>query len=148
MGRIATTRQIQAPVEQVFDVVAHVENFQQAVPEIVGIEYLSEAHKGVGTRFQETRRMGKREVTCALEVTEYEAGEHVRIVSDAGGTVWDTVFRVKANDGGTELTMAMDDRPYKLLAKLFTPLIRGMVRKAVEKDMDAVKAFCEADPVV
>jgi len=144
MGRIATTRQIAAPVEHVFDVVAHVDNFKQAVPDIVRVEYTTATTKGAGTRFKETRRMGKREATVELEVSEYEPNQYVRIVSDAGGTVWDTTFRVNAQGDGTELEMVMDDRPYKLLAKLFTPLIRPMVRKAVDKDMDAVKAFCEA----
>ncbi|MCK5944178.1 MAG: SRPBCC family protein [Planctomycetes bacterium] len=143
MGQIATSRQIAAPAEKVFDVVAHVDNFRNAVPDIVRIEYVTETHKGVGTRFKETRRMGKREATVELEVTEYEPHQRVRIVSDAGGTVWDTTFRVTANGDGAELTMVMDDKPYKLLAKLFTPLIRPMVRKAVAKDMDAVKAYCE-----
>ena len=144
MGSIATTRQVQAPVARVFDVVAHIENFQKAVPDIVGIEFLSETRSGVGTRFRETRRMGKREATCDLEVTEYEPEQHVRIVSNAGGTIWDTVFRVTPKGDGTELSMVMNDKPYKLLARLFTPLIRPMVRKAVEKDMDAVKQFCES----
>lgn len=144
MGRIATTRQIQAPVDQVFDVVAHIENFQKAVPDIVGIDYLSDVHRGVGTKFRETRRMGKREAACDLEVTEYEPSRRVRIVSDAGGTIWDTVFAISPHGDGASLEMVMEDRPYKLLAKLFTPLIRGMIRKAVSKDMDAVKAFCEA----
>jgi len=145
MGSIATTRQVQAPVARVFDVIAHIENFQKAVPGIVGIEFLSETRSGLGTRFRETRRMGKREATCDLEVTEYEPEQHVRIVSNAGGTTWDTVFRVTTKGDGTELSMVMNDKPYKLLAKLFTPLIRPMVRKAVEKDMDDVKQFCESE---
>ena len=143
MGRIATSRQIAAPVERVFDVVAHVENFREAVPDIVRVEYTSATRKGPGTRFKETRRMGRREATVELEVTEYEPNERVRIVSDAGGTVWDTTFRVTPSGGGTELSMVMDDRPHKLLARLFTPLVRPMVRKAVGRDMDAVQAFCE-----
>jgi hypothetical protein len=39
--------------------------------------------------------------------------------------------------------MAMDATAYRLLPKLLNPLIRGMVQKAVEKDMDAVKSYCE-----
>ena len=31
----------------------------------------------------------------------------------------------------------------KLLPRVMNPLIRGMVAKAVERDMDLVKAFCE-----
>lgn len=143
MGRIAVTRHVQAPVERVFDAVAHIDNFQKAVPEIVHVEFTSDVKKGAGTRFKETRRMGKREATVELEVKEYESNERVRIVSDAGGTVWDTVFRTSAKDGGTELTMVMEDRAYRFAAKCFVPLIRGMVRRAVERDMDAVKAYCE-----
>ena len=37
----------------------------------------------------------------------------------------------------------MDARPHKLLPKLVVPLMKGLVRKAIEKDMDAVKAHCE-----
>ena len=37
----------------------------------------------------------------------------------------------------------MDARAHKLPPKLMNPLIKGMVQKAVEKDMDAVKAYCE-----
>ena len=144
MGRITTTRQIDAPAERVFDTVAHIENFRQAVPDIVGIEFLSEVRKGVGTRFRETRKMGKREATVELEVSEYEPNERVRIVSDAGGTIWDTTFRVTPADGGrAAVTMEMQEKPHKLLARILNPLIRPMVRKAVERDLDAVKRYCE-----
>ena len=144
MGRIETTRDIHAPVEQVFDTIAHIENFQKAIPDIVRVEFDSEQKRGKGTRFRETRRMGKREATVALEVTDYQANDKVRIVSDAGGTIWDTTFTVKPlGEGKTRMTMAMDDKAYKLMAKLFVPLIRPMVRKHIEKDMDAVKVFCE-----
>lgn len=144
MSRTTVTRTIEAPVERVFDTVAHIENFTKAIPEITKVEFVSATRSGVGTRFKETRRMGKREGTTELEVTEYVPNEHVRLVSDAGGTIWDTVFTVKpTGSGGTELKMVMDARAYKLLAKLFNPLIKGMVRKYIERDMDAVKVWCE-----
>ena len=145
MGRITATRRIKAPIERVFEGVAHIENFQKAVPDIVRVEFVSESRTGVGTRFRETRRMGSKEVTVELEVTDYVANESVRIVSDAGGTIWDTTFRVSSKgDGEVELAMEMEDKAYKLLARIFNPRIRPMVRKGVESDLDAVKAFCEA----
>lgn len=147
MGRIETSRIIDASVERVFDTVAHVEEFRKAVPDIVGIEFVSETKRGVGTRFKETRRMGRRQATVELEVSEYSANDHVRITSDAGGTLWDTTFRVQPmGDGRTRLTMTMNDKAHRLLAKVFVPMIRPMVRRAVERDMDAVKAFCERAP--
>lgn len=143
MSRTVVTRTIHAPVEQVFDAVAHIDRFSEIVEDIVRVEYVSEQKRGVGARFRETRRMNGNEATVELEVTEYVANERVRLVADTHGTVWDTLFTVSASAGETTLTMTMEARAHKLIAKLVTPLIRGMVRKGVEKDMDAVKAFCE-----
>lgn len=145
MPRTSVTRTVQAPLEKVFDAVAHIESFSKVVPDITNVEFLSESRTGVGTRFKETRIMGKREATTELEVTQYVPNERVRMVADEGGTIWDTVFTTTATgDGAVELTMVMDAKPYKLLAKMFNPLIRGFIQKAIEKDLDAVKAHCEA----
>jgi uncharacterized protein YndB with AHSA1/START domain len=143
MASTVVTRSIQAPVEQVFDAVAHIDRFSQVVEDIVRVEYVSEQKRGVGARFRETRRMNGNEATVELEVTEYVENDRVRIVADSHGTVWDTLFTVAGGDKETTLTMTMEARAHKLLAKLINPLIKGMVRKGVEKDMDAVKAFCE-----
>ena len=134
---------IRAPLEMVFDTIAHIENFAKASPAIVGVEFLSETRRGVGTRFLETRRVGGGEGSSELEVTEYEPHERVRIVSDAGGTVWDSLFVVRESGGKTELTLTMEARPYKLLARLTSPLLKGTIRKAIVSDMEAVKSYCE-----
>jgi len=144
MTRTIVSRQINAPAATVFDAVAHIENFSKAVPGIVNIEFLTESRTGVGTKFKETRLMKGREATVELEVTEYEPNQRIRIVSDTHGTVWDTVFTVAENAGQTQLEMVMDANAYKLLPKLMNPLIRGMIQKAIEGDMDAVKAYCES----
>ncbi|MCY4633809.1 MAG: SRPBCC family protein [Acidobacteria bacterium] len=143
MANVTVTRRIDAPADVVFRVVAHVEQFSQAVPGILRVEFLSEVKSGVGARFRETRMMMGREASTELEVTEYVENERVRIVSEAGGALWDTVFSVAADGGGTELKMVMDARPQTLSARMTVPLIIGTVQKAVEEDMDAVKSFCE-----
>jgi len=137
-------RRIDAPVDAVFQTVSNVENMAKAVPHIVKTEFLSDVRSGVGARFRETRVMNGREGTTVLEVTEYAENEHIRIVADEGGTVWDTVFTVEADGDGTRLEMVMDAKPYQLKAKLMTPMIMGMIKKAVESDMDAVKSYCES----
>ena len=143
MSPINVTRSINAPIHVVFRTVAHIEEFSRAIPHIVNIEFLTEQQTGVGTRFRETRLMQGKEAITELEVTEYVSNEHVRIVADSHGAVWDTVFRVSSGGGPTELTMAMESRPYKLAAKMMNAVIGGMIRKAVEKDMDLVQAYCE-----
>ena len=53
--------------------------------------------------------------------------------------------KVEGAGGDVRLTLDMDARAYRLAAKLLNPLIHGMVKKAIESDMDAVKAYCEAE---
>lgn len=143
MAQYTATRLIAAPIDQVFETVAHVENFEKALPHITSVEFLTPTHTGVGARFRETRVMRGRPSTTELEVTEYVANERIRLIADEGGTVWDTVFSVRENAEHTELSMVMDAQPYRLTARVINPLISGMVGKAVEADMDAVKDYCE-----
>ena len=143
MAPITTTRYIEAPPESVFTVIADIGNWAKAVPDVIKIEMLSDITTGVGTRFRETRLMKGKEATTELEVTEYLANQRIRIVADAGGTVWDSVHTVTPERGGTELELSMDARPHTFLARLITPFIKPMLTKALAKDMDAVKVYCE-----
>ena len=143
MANVTVTRRIDAPADAVFRNVAHIEQFSRAVPHILRVEFLTEVKSGVGARFRETRMMMGREASTELEVTEYVENERVRIASEAGGTLWDTVFTVAPDGEGTELKMVMDAKPLTVGARMTLPLVIGAVRKAVEQDMDSVKAFCE-----
>ena len=146
MKTITLQRTIDAPLERVFETIADIGKYSQAVPHITEVEILSDVQSGVGTRFRETRVVKGHETTTEIEVAEYETNRHIRCVSDTHGTVWDTLFEVASRGGKTVLTMTMDARAYKLLSKVTNTLIRGMVAKAVEDDMDAVKSYCEAQP--
>ncbi len=144
MSKVKVTRHIEAPVQKVFQTVSNIEGFSKAVPHIVDVEFLSETKTGVGTRFRETRMMGKRKASTVLEVTEYVENELVRLVSDAGGTIWDSAFIVEPDGVHTLLTLRMDAKPYKFLQKIMVPLImKGFMTKALAADMDAVKEYCE-----
>ncbi|MCA9048742.1 MAG: SRPBCC family protein [Planctomycetaceae bacterium] len=145
MKPITSARQINAPLSVVFRTVADIRNFSRAVPHIVKVEFLTEQQSGVGTRFRETRLMGNKEQQTELEVTEFADNDRIRLVSDAGGTIWDTVFSVKSADNGVLLEMNMDIRPYRRMAKLLIPLFRGPIVKGVNHDMDCVRQYCEHD---
>ena len=141
--QLNASRTIHAPVERVFDTIAHIENFSKAVPHIVKVEFLSETRAGVGTRFRETRIMRGKEASTELEVTEYVENDRVRIVADTHGTLWDTVFTVTPVDEGSRLDMLMEARAHAMMSKLMFPMMKGMLTKALEQDLDAVKAYCE-----
>ena len=144
MKPIRLTRQIAAPVDAVFATIASIEEFKKAIPHITAVEFLSEQRTGVGTRFRETRLMGKREASTVLEVTEYVENGRVRMVAESPGAVWDTVFTVEPGRAGAQLVMHMEARAHKLIGKIMTTLMRGMIAKAIEKDLDEVKRYCES----
>lgn len=147
MTRTRASREIGAPVSTVFATIADPVNYTKAVPQITRVEFLTDQRSGVGTRFRETREMRGRDAATELEVTEYVLNERVRMVSRASGTVWDSVFAVTSTgDGGaTRLDLVMEARPYRLLARVFVPLTKGIVAKAIAGDMDAVKAYLESE---
>ena len=146
MSRWVVTRTIAAPIDVVFATVADINQFARAIPHIVKVEYLGDARSGVGTRFRETRLMRGKEATTELEVTEWVRNDHVRLVADTHGTVWDSVFAVREEQGATVLTLTMNAIAHGLIPKLMVNfIIRGMLQKALEGDMDAVKAFCERE---
>jgi hypothetical protein len=99
----------------------------------------------VGVKFRATRLMKGKPSTCEQEVTEFVPNQHIRLVNVTHGTVWDTTFSVRAESGATVLTLTMDARAEQLLARLMTRLIAGIIQKALDTDLDAVKAYCE-DP--
>ena len=143
MTQFRFTRTTTAPIDFVFATISNPQSFSKVSEDVVRIEMLSDTTSGVGTRFRETRKMGKREATTDLEITECVENEHVRFVSDAGGAIWDTIYTVSTVDDQTRMKVVMDARPYKLMARIMIPFIKGMVGKFMAKDMDAVTAYCD-----
>ncbi len=143
MKSVVAERLIQAPLELVFEIISVPERFTEAVPQIRQIEYLTEQTSGAGTRFLETRAAGKGEHTLEMEVRQLVPNESIRIVSEAGGTLWDSVFSVSPEGEQVRLTLKMDATPRHLLARMMNGVIWRMVVKGVEGDMDAVKTYCE-----
>lgn len=143
MSRIDLSRSIDAPIDRVFRTVADVTQLSKALPHIVNIEFLTETTAGVGTRFRETRLMNGRKAATVLEVAELVENDRVRFVADNYGSIWDSLFTVCPEGNGTLLTMTMEAKSYKLLSRIMNALTKGMITKAVGRDLDAVKAYCE-----
>lgn len=144
MTSVTVSREIAASADVVFRAVSEVETLPQSNPDVVGVEFLTESRTGVGTRFIESRRMGKKVHKTELEITEQSESERVRMVADSHGTVWDTLFTVTPAGEKTRLDITMDARANKLLPKLLNPLFKGMFRKGMAKYIDQIAAYCEA----
>lgn len=143
MSAWSKTVMIDAPIDMVFEVISNPELFKKAVPQIVDIEYLSEKRSGVGTRFRETRIMNKRKASTVLEIVDEGKNSHIQMVSEAGGTEWDSTFSTEEEEDGVELRLVMTAVPKNFLARMSVGMMRTMVGKALEKDMEAIKNYCE-----
>lgn len=145
MTRTIVTRTINAPIDVVFKTVSDIRELAKPLPHVVKYEFLTDVECGLGTRFRETRNMNGKEAVTELEVTEYVDNEHVRMVADSHGAIWDTVFAVAEESEQTRLTLTMDARPYQMMPRLMIPLFNRKIQKSVEHDMDLVKEYCERE---
>ena len=144
MGRTVATRVIRAPLAVVFNTVSDVRRLAQALPVIRNVEFLTTTTSGVGTRYRQTRGTGSRAATYEMEVTEFVPNDHVRIVTQPAGTVWDSVFSVSpVSPDRTTLTLVMEGRTQRFLSIVLNFLIAGMLKRAVESDMNKITAYCE-----
>ncbi len=145
MKPVRIDQEIHASPEAVFNVMAHIDNFRNAVDDIVEVEFLSDSRRGLGTVFRETRKMGKRKATVEMEVVEYQPPHTLRIVSrpDPMGTVWDSRFVLTKEGACTKLSLEMTANSKNLFTRFMNTLFAGMIQKAVAKDMASLKAYCE-----
>lgn len=143
MAWASAKRMIDAPVEEVFNTVAHIEAFRNALPHIIDVEFLTDQQIGAGTRFRETRLMNGKQYVTELEITEYEPHARVRMVTDTNGTIWDTLYTIDRREGNTRLELQMDAKAHELMAKLVNHFIQGLVQHAIDRDMDLVQKYCE-----
>jgi hypothetical protein len=83
-------------------------------------------------------------MTLEFDVIDYIENERVQIINEIHGTRWDSVITLTPSSACTTLTMRMETKTRPLVPRLLMPfMLRLFIRKAVEKDFDAVRAFCE-----
>lgn len=142
MSMITVERHIAAPDAIVFDAIANFETLPESNPDVLGVEFLTEARSGVGTRFRETRRVGRKTQAFELEITEYAPGR-LRTVCDTDGITWDTTMTVEPTDDGSVLRMVMHARGHsrgkRVFARLFTPLFR----RGIKGHLMRLQGYCE-----
>ena len=142
---VRVERIIGVPVDIAFSAISEIERLPDHNPDVVAVEFLTEQREGVGTRFRETRRMGKRELVTELEVVEYdrEIGM-VRMVADTHGTIWDTRMSATPASEGCRVLFEMDARGSTWAKRAMNWLMQGFFRKGIEKHVAQLGARLEA----
>lgn len=143
--RWTSVRAIRAHASAVFAIVADPVEFQRAVGADPNVHFLTDRPIRRGTRFRASRVQNGRETTFEQEVVAYEPGRLVRMVNTTHGVVWDSTFEVEEGNGASTLRLTMDAITGNPLRRLLLRVIARMVQRALDRDMDAVRAHAERE---
>jgi carbon monoxide dehydrogenase subunit G len=139
---------IEASPERVFAAMTDLDGYRHWMNGFVGVEKLTEGPFGVGTEWRETRRMFGREASEVFEVTACEAPSRLRLrVDGTRGASRKGEYRFEyalAPEGtGTRVRMTGAIDLPGWFAGLMSRLLVGMFKKAVDKDLLALKQHLE-----
>ena len=147
MPTLTASIRIAAPRERVFEVFTDIPRAVERIPGIVKIEMLSDGPFRVGTRWRETRIMMKKEATEEMWVTACAPPQSYAVEAESRGTHYDTLFEFTPDGNGTLVTWTFRGTPLtfgtKIASAIFTPLFRGMMKKMLLADLEALRQACE-----
>lgn len=156
--RMFLSTHIDATQEAVFAAASNFPDAAAFITAIDSIEMLSPAKDGlpigVGTRFKETRTMFGKQATETMEVTEFDPPRAYTLSALSCGVQYHsrvTVLEEQPGTGGGGCRLSYDIKgtPVSLMAKIVGPIMgvmmKGAMRKAMEKDLADVKNHVERD---
>lgn len=144
---IRASRHIQAPIDITFDIFSDITKAEERVEGISKIEILSDIKQGLGTRWRETRVMFGQQATEEMEISDFQPNRSYDVVAESRGARYHTRYTFTEKEGGTQVEMVFSGRPQTTLMKLMSVLaflMKGPTQKALEADMDNLKAVAEA----
>jgi hypothetical protein len=115
-----------------------------------GVEKIEVVHKPVtglvGLRWKETRILFGKPATVEKWITEAKGNEYYTTRAEQDGFVFITTNRISGSDGNVTLTGIHETLPQGLASKLKAlPMVffKGMIKKAIMKDLEDIKAEVE-----
>jgi hypothetical protein len=96
-----------------------------------------------GLRWRETRLLYGEPATVEKVVTEVSPSDFYETTAESDGFVFVTTTRISGPDGAVTLTSRHDSQPQSMARKLISMpmlfLFKGVVRKAIMKDLNDIK---------
>lgn len=147
--KISVDTIIDRPQAEVFAAFCDLDNAPDRMSGIMGIERLEGEGFEVGTKWRETRVMFGKEATEDMWVTELAEPSSYHVEAESHGAHYDSNFTFEAVDGGTKVTMTFAGQPLTLMGRIMGAVMgiffKGATRKAVQQDLDDMKAALEGD---
>jgi uncharacterized membrane protein len=138
---VSVQRTVNAPVNQVWSVATDLRALPQTMSGISKVEILAGGDPfGPGTRWRETRVVFGQEATEEMEVTAVDPYRSYRVEAENRGMHYDSTFVFEAlGPQQTRVEMTFAGRALKkqnVFVRFFSRFAVGMVRKALEKDLE------------
>lgn len=139
---------IQASPQEIWRVITDIENSIHTISGIEKVEVLEKPEQGlVGLKWRETRTMFGSTATEVMWITEAVANQSYKTRAESHGAIYRSQFTITERDGSSLLTMTFDSEPQTFSAKLMGALmgwmIKGSTAKAVQQDLQDIKAAVE-----
>lgn len=139
---------IDAPPDRVFAAMTDFDGYGHWMNGFVGVEKLTQGPFGVGTEWRETRRMFGREASEVFEVTACEPPSRLNLRVDGtrgASRKGEYRFEYQLSPEGTGTRVRVNGQIHMpgWIAGLMSRMFAGMFKKALDKDMQALKQHVE-----
>lgn len=146
--KVSTSIEISKPKEDVWKVIADIENAQGRISSILSIEVLEKPEAGfVGFKWKETRKMFGKEATEIMWVTDSVENEYYSTRAESHGSIYVSRLSLAESAGITTLTMSFSGEAQtwvaKILSALMGVLIKSSMEKELQKDLVDIKNYLE-----
>ena len=139
---------VDATPERLFEVVTNLDEATNWMNGFVRIDKAGDRSFGVGTEFDETRKMFGKDSTEHFEVTEYEPPSKVSFYVDGSkgtskkGEFYFTYEITEAGSGSRITLFSKIDMPGRFAPLLFR-IFGGFFKRAMRKDLRSMKSYAE-----
>ncbi len=148
---LSVSTEIRASPQAVWDVITDIEHSQDVISAIEGIEVLEPATGPsiVGLKWRETRTMFGKQATEVMWITAAEPTQYYETRAESHGAIYVTRLSVDTIGDATRLAMTFRGEPVTTGAKIMWALtgfmVKGSMRKALNKDLADIRAAVESE---
>jgi uncharacterized protein YndB with AHSA1/START domain len=140
------SREIAAPLDEVFALFTDIEHGFEHVSGIKGVEMLTFGEFRLGTKWRETRELLGRPDDAEMEITAFDRNRGYTITHHKAGVRVDTTFTFEPVTAGTLVSIEFALNPHGLPLALLSPLewaMAGKIRDVLGHDLLDLKNSIE-----
>ncbi|UAL53352.1 SRPBCC family protein [Bacillus sp. CMF21] len=135
---------VNAPLDQVFNFAADVENAPLFMQNVTKVEKLTDGPVQAGTKYRETREIRGREATAVIEFIEYVPSAKYSVKSEMKGMEAIYHYMFSASGNQTTIRFECEINAKKFTMKLIKPVFVKIMKKEDGDHLQHLKKALEA----